>query len=524
MDAAIDIGDVDVVIVGTGISESILAAAIARTGRQVLHLEKGSTYGDSWTTIDLEELIRTSEIPNGLATENDTWESINSERIKLANRSLQSRIEVVANFGSVDDAIKASVDITPRPLFCNGTMVNLLVKSGGGDYVDFKALNASFLDFGDTPGGIQRVPQSRSEVFQSRLISAPEKRLLMRFVKICTDEDTTTDEQREKQMSSSNFDEYMEAMLLNEKLRTLISNALIFVEDPKSISVQHGRDLLQLYFSSLARYGTGNALLLTNYGGSELSQAFCRISAVNGSIYVLRRAVEEILLEDGAVSGILTTAGDRLNTRHVFASSMFDPGRLGEEDVVWRFVGVLQRAILDGHSRTLVIVPKGVGSRTSTVRVWQVDSSLGVCGDGYFVLYAECVDGSGTEEDIRSALARVLGESYSEKISRGIIFKQRMWTRKEHGSRPSNLEWIHDVPVEIDFTGAIEQAEALFRSNFPDEGWFPEPVNVVPEVSESSEPGDANASYDQRHDASPTEEEPVDDKEVLARSGSPQTT
>mmetsp|Transcript_36265 Transcript_36265/g.145042 ORF Transcript_36265/g.145042 Transcript_36265/m.145042 type:complete len:244 (+) Transcript_36265:993-1724(+) len=243
----------------------------------------------------------------------------------------------------------------------------------------------------------------------------------------------------------------MEAMLLNERLRTIVSNALIFVEDPKSISVQHGRDLLQLYFSSLARYGTGSALLLTNYGGSELSQAFCRVCAVNGGIYVLRREVEEILLEDGAVSGILTTAGDRVNTKHVFVSSMFDPGRLDEEEIVWRFVGVLQRSILDGHPRTLVIVPKGIGSRT--VRVWQFDSSLGVCGDGYFVLYAECVDGSGTEEDIRTALARVLGESYSEEISHGVIFKHRMWRRKENGSSPTNVEWVYDVPVEIDFTG-----------------------------------------------------------------------
>mmetsp|Transcript_36256 Transcript_36256/g.144977 ORF Transcript_36256/g.144977 Transcript_36256/m.144977 type:complete len:162 (+) Transcript_36256:207-692(+) len=161
MEAALDIGDVDVVIVGTGISESILAAAIARTGRQVLHLEKGSTYGDNWTTIELEELIRSSELPNDLSLENNDSESTNSERIKLANRSPKSRIEVVANFGSADDANQASVDLTPRPLLCNGAMVNLLVKSGAGNYVDFKALNASFLDFRDTHGGIQRIPQSR---------------------------------------------------------------------------------------------------------------------------------------------------------------------------------------------------------------------------------------------------------------------------------------------------------------------------------------------------------------------------
>jgi len=68
---------------------------------------------------------------------------------------------------------------------------------------------------------------------------------------------------------------------------------------------------------------------------------------------------------------------------------------------------------------------------------------------------------------------------------------------------------------------AIEQAEALFRTNFPGEEWFPEQVSVVPEVSEIFHPGDA--SDDQRHDASTAAEEPVEDI-VTATSGSSQTT
>ena len=47
----------DVVIIGTGLAESILSAACSRIGKTVLHLDKNSFYGESWGSFSFEQLV-----------------------------------------------------------------------------------------------------------------------------------------------------------------------------------------------------------------------------------------------------------------------------------------------------------------------------------------------------------------------------------------------------------------------------------------------------------------------------------
>lgn len=60
------------------------------------------------------------------------------------------------------------------------------------------------------------------------------------------------------------------------------------------------------------RYGPGTgAFLVPLYGCGELPQAFCRVAAVAGALYVLRAPVQALLLgERGRVCrGVHTAAG-----------------------------------------------------------------------------------------------------------------------------------------------------------------------------------------------------------------------
>ena len=62
----------------------------------------------------------------------------------------------------------------------------------------------------------------------------------------------------------------------------------------------------------MRRYGPNSgAFLLPLYGGGELPQAFCRVAAVAGALYVLRAPVQALLLgEQGRVCrGVRTAAG-----------------------------------------------------------------------------------------------------------------------------------------------------------------------------------------------------------------------
>ena len=61
------------------------------------------------------------------------------------------------------------------------------------------------------------------------------------------------------------------------------------------------------------RYGAGTgALLAPLYGAGELPQAFCRVAAVAGALYVLRRPLAAVLLRGGRCVGVHTRGGQVL--------------------------------------------------------------------------------------------------------------------------------------------------------------------------------------------------------------------
>lgn len=57
MDADIDPTSFDLVVVGTGLPESIIAGAAAQAGKSVLHLDPADNYGAHWTTLQLDTFV-----------------------------------------------------------------------------------------------------------------------------------------------------------------------------------------------------------------------------------------------------------------------------------------------------------------------------------------------------------------------------------------------------------------------------------------------------------------------------------
>lgn len=46
----------DVLIEGTGLTESILAAAVAWTGKKMLHVDRNTSYGSHWAALSIDEV------------------------------------------------------------------------------------------------------------------------------------------------------------------------------------------------------------------------------------------------------------------------------------------------------------------------------------------------------------------------------------------------------------------------------------------------------------------------------------
>lgn len=54
----IEPGTFDVIVIGTGLQESIVAAAAASSGQSVLHIDSNSFYGHHWASLSLDEVTQ----------------------------------------------------------------------------------------------------------------------------------------------------------------------------------------------------------------------------------------------------------------------------------------------------------------------------------------------------------------------------------------------------------------------------------------------------------------------------------
>jgi Rab proteins geranylgeranyltransferase component A len=50
-------GEFDLVVVGTGFSESVIAAAASRVGKTVLHVDENEYYGGFWSSFSLDAFL-----------------------------------------------------------------------------------------------------------------------------------------------------------------------------------------------------------------------------------------------------------------------------------------------------------------------------------------------------------------------------------------------------------------------------------------------------------------------------------
>lgn len=236
----------DVILVGTGLVQSIAAAAIARTQTSVLHVDAADYYGGLeavWTfpyvlhrgaqppyistpshddeskialSSELEDIcidrmerpkfrIETGsnvQTPYGEGYVKTMPDSNNSMAIVLSSWTLANgshptlftdasdldRIrtvqEEVARQILDEHSRSLALDITPYLLFSNGPAVSGLLTSGVADYLEFKSLEGVYY-YEDQRLSV--VPCSKNDVFSSTLLSPMDKRRLMKFLQTALD-------------------------------------------------------------------------------------------------------------------------------------------------------------------------------------------------------------------------------------------------------------------------------------------------------------------------------------------------
>ncbi|KAF5363533.1 hypothetical protein D9756_000567 [Leucocoprinus leucothites] len=259
----------DVIILGTGLTESIVAAALSKWGFRVAHIDQNPYYGGEEASLTLEEFAK--------------WiDSISSTSGRFSHGTRSGTVPPYARH--------YSICLCPTINPALGSFVDALIQSGVSKYSGFRLLERVAVY--DGTGAFRAVPGSKEDVFKNKDISLIQKRRLMRFLTFAVGDFEQSSELQGKH--DLPFTDFLDSVFsLSHELVTVITYALAYSSQPidSTISVL---PRIRRYLRSVGRYGT-SPFLVGHYGGvGEISQGFCRTAAVNGAVYILGRQITSI--------------------------------------------------------------------------------------------------------------------------------------------------------------------------------------------------------------------------------------
>ena len=144
--------------------------------------------------------------------------------------------------------------------------------------------------------------------------------------------------------------------------------------------MEDGIKRVQQYQQSSGVYG-GSPFLYPLYGVSEISQGYSRLGAVNGTIFILKRSVQSIVVdnESGKTLGVICSAGQFLEAPVVVTSAKYFPEATACS-VASRFVAITDKSLIAEHQLIQMVVPPS--SSHATTFITQLDSTTMACPNG----------------------------------------------------------------------------------------------------------------------------------------------
>ncbi|KAI0329920.1 FAD/NAD(P)-binding domain-containing protein [Cubamyces sp. BRFM 1775] len=271
--------DFDVAVIGTGLAESIAAAALSKAGFKVAHVDNNQYYGGDEASLTLDELAQWADVRATSSGDKPPSEYLARQRARYTSITRSSTLPPQSR--------QYAVSLAPSIVPSLGPHIDSLIASGVSRYGSFKLLEKVAIY--DRPGHVQSVPGSKEDVFKSKALSLVEKRRLMRFLMFAAGDFEGKKELEGKEQMS--FLQYLrETFTLNDKPANAIAYALAFCVSPNDPTLPALQRIRQ-YLRSAGRYGA-SPFLVGHYGGlGETAQGFCRTSAVKGGTYILGRTV-----------------------------------------------------------------------------------------------------------------------------------------------------------------------------------------------------------------------------------------
>jgi RAB protein geranylgeranyltransferase component A len=248
------------------------------------------------------------------------------------------------------------LDLSPHIILSSGKAVDTLVRSGVHEYVEFLSLDEMFVVVNESENKngssskfkIQPVPCSKADVFKTKTLSMLDKRILMKFLRFVMDIHTNegnvlnknekslgkgrslTRPQNAPTLAYPDYEEYFDQPLsifykrcqMSPKLQSIVSHAIGYVSVlPSEIKTKDGLRMIANILLSLGKFNK-SPFLCVKYGNSELPQAFCRLCAVYGGVYMLRVRPLSFLVREEKGKGNSEEKGNGEETSEEYVSGI----------------------------------------------------------------------------------------------------------------------------------------------------------------------------------------------------------
>jgi len=377
----------DAIVLGTGLKECIISGMLSVSGKKVLHVDRNKYYGgESASICPLEELF--------------------------------SKFGAPAPDESYGRGRDWNVDLIPKFLMANGSLVKLLIHTGVTRYLEFKSVEGSYVYKG---GKIAKVPVDQKEALASDLMGMFEKRRFRNFLIY------VQDFQNEDPKTWKDFDPNTQNMLalydkfgLDKNTQDFTGHALALYRNDDYLNKPALETInrIKLYSDSLARYGK-SPYLYPMYGLGELPQGFARLSAIYGGTYMLDKAIDEIVFgEGGKVVGV-KSGNEIAKCKQVYCDPTYVPDRVRKKGQVVRCICLLDHPIpntKDALSTQIIIPQKQVG-RNSDIYVSLVSYTHQVAAKGWFIaMVSTTVETENPEQEIKPGID-LLGAVHQKFVS-----------------------------------------------------------------------------------------------------------
>ncbi|KAI5702784.1 hypothetical protein M8J75_004113 [Diaphorina citri] len=241
------------------------------------------------------------------------------------------------------------------------------------------------------------------------------------------------------------------------------------------------------FLASLGRYGN-TPFLHPMYGSGELPQCFCRLCAVYGGVYHLKRAADGVLIDQSETCRGIVSTKQRLGTQHLVIGVPNAPSSFLKtipKKGMSRAMFITDRSILPSEKESLTLLQFPA---VNPITVIELGPATHACPPGLYVVHMTCKQEQTARQDLKSTVDKLLNCSKFDGVSKpaatgGDTRPQVLYALyfnvpdTSHcdlsSSVPSNVHLCSGPDLDLDFDFAVNQAKEIFTKMYPGEEFLP---------------------------------------------------